>query len=511
VKNLVFTSAGDVTNFDELWLDKHRIYDVWVTYYGDDDKIYEKYKSKVDYIERRKGSKFQNFEHIYKTKDLSQYERIYVVDDDIVMSTADIGDLFDMSEENDFWICGPSFDNASKISWGITKHVSGLDFRYTNYIEVNTPLFKKEALDKLMAVYDSSLIGWGIDHLYIWANGWNVEDKYAIVDSIQCTNPKDRVKAGKRELTKCTKWDERERLWLEYEKKLGIPKMTRVVYKKVDNIRPKLSMLLPAFNKELKLIDSDKDRISFMFLTQNNLTQPNLIYKFLKDGADRCTVYAHTKELEKLNQKFIKDAQVEQINTSWGGVGLVKATNNMLKEAYKNKSNKYFVLLSEKCIPLYGFDYIYDKITKEKKSWIFPIALKSEKRNKKYRALKNRDLLNIHKPSDVLPSNQWMVLTREHVKIILDNDYTESVFKNADIPDEGYYRQVLNYHDSNYNNNVVTNKLTWTRMKNKHAEEYQVFSDFILWRMRNSKHTTCLFGRKAGTFTQISYNKIHEL
>ena len=52
--NLVFTSAGDNTNFDELWLAPERNYKVWVVYYGDNDEIYEKYKSKVDYIERRK-------------------------------------------------------------------------------------------------------------------------------------------------------------------------------------------------------------------------------------------------------------------------------------------------------------------------------------------------------------------------------------------------------------------------------------------------------------------------
>ena len=98
-KNLVFTSAGDVTNFDALWLDSERKYDVWVVYYGDNEEIYQKYKDKVDYIEKRKGSKFQNFSHIYKSKDLSQYERFFILDDDIIISTEDINKMFMISEK----------------------------------------------------------------------------------------------------------------------------------------------------------------------------------------------------------------------------------------------------------------------------------------------------------------------------------------------------------------------------------------------------------------------------
>ena len=76
--NLVFTSAGDNTNFDKLWLDKNRNYKVWVVYYGENEEIYKKYKSKVDYIEKRKGSKFQNFYHIYKKKNLKSFDQINI-------------------------------------------------------------------------------------------------------------------------------------------------------------------------------------------------------------------------------------------------------------------------------------------------------------------------------------------------------------------------------------------------------------------------------------------------
>ena len=39
---------------------------IYAIYYGDDDNNYNKYKECVCYIEKRKGSKFQNFQYFYK-------------------------------------------------------------------------------------------------------------------------------------------------------------------------------------------------------------------------------------------------------------------------------------------------------------------------------------------------------------------------------------------------------------------------------------------------------------
>ena len=52
-KNLLFTSAGDNTNFYELWLDDIRNYDICIYYYGNCN--YDKYKEYSDYYFKGKG------------------------------------------------------------------------------------------------------------------------------------------------------------------------------------------------------------------------------------------------------------------------------------------------------------------------------------------------------------------------------------------------------------------------------------------------------------------------
>jgi len=225
-KNLVFTSAGDNTKFDELWIGPNQNYDVMVVYYGKNDKILNKYSQKVDYILQRKGSKFQNFHYIYENhKDiLDKYERFFILDDDIIFGVDEINEMFRLSKKYNFWICGPTFKITPecKISHEITKTKNKKQFRYVNFIEVNVPLFNRKALDNLMKYYDPVLIGWGIDYIFIWANGREHKDKYALIDAITCINPQDDTKGGKRELHLLKNAHQRAAEYQKFANKYGI-------------------------------------------------------------------------------------------------------------------------------------------------------------------------------------------------------------------------------------------------------------------------------------------------
>ena len=63
VNNFLFSSVGDNTNFDELYTGNIINYDIYIIYYGNNETIFNKYKSKVKFIEKRKGSKFQIFKY----------------------------------------------------------------------------------------------------------------------------------------------------------------------------------------------------------------------------------------------------------------------------------------------------------------------------------------------------------------------------------------------------------------------------------------------------------------
>ena len=225
-KNMVFISAGDNTNFDILYVNELMEYDIYVIYYGNNETIFNKYKSRVTFIEMRKGSKFQNFRYFYDRYKyiIDYYDYFFILDDDIIFKYNDINDMFSISKKYNLSICGPSFKEGSKISHKITKQKKNIILTYTNFVEVNSPLFNKQSLNNLMKYLHSELIGWGIDYLYIYCNGFKRRKAYAIIHNIGCVNPENNNKSNKRELLLIKNCKIRKLIWERYADRIRCPR-----------------------------------------------------------------------------------------------------------------------------------------------------------------------------------------------------------------------------------------------------------------------------------------------
>jgi len=217
---LVFTSAGDKSNLHH-WLKGERNFDLWISYYGDKEN---NYLDLSDYYIARKGGKFPNFYYIHqKWGDiLNNYQAIIIMDDDIIIDALAISRLFEIREQYDLWILQPSFDVRGKISHPITK-VKPLSFlRYTNFVEITCPLFRKDKLDEFMRVYDPVLVGWGIDWWFLDLLVHGNRDKVAIIDEVSCINPHDRQKGQQREIDRLQDTPTRMKTWENIKAKHNI-------------------------------------------------------------------------------------------------------------------------------------------------------------------------------------------------------------------------------------------------------------------------------------------------
>jgi hypothetical protein len=208
--NLVFTSVGDRSNV-QYWLHGRRNFDLWMTYYGDNRG---QFRDAADYYGERKGSKFQNLYFVYQQWRhlLDRYRAVFVVDDDILISGSQISRLFETRERHDLWALQPAFSARGKVSWPITRVQRANVLRYTDFIEMTCPLFRKDKLDAFMAVYDPELVGWGCDWWFLETMGHDLCGRVAVVDAIICVNPHDSTKGG-REIDRLSPADERRSMW----------------------------------------------------------------------------------------------------------------------------------------------------------------------------------------------------------------------------------------------------------------------------------------------------------
>ena len=223
-RSLIFTSAGDNSNLNK-WLEGNRQFDLWISYYGNKEGAFE---NDCDYYLARKDDKFGAMHFCYENwKDiLDQYDAIMVADDDIILDANDLNNLFSIQKEHDLFALQPAFNPVGKISHSITREMPFSHIRFTSFIEMTCPLFRKDKLYAFLENFDPKLTGWGTDWWFLHVIGNNSENKaIAVVDSIPCVNPLDSTKGGKREIDLIIKYQQdRIKIWesIKKEKNLEI-------------------------------------------------------------------------------------------------------------------------------------------------------------------------------------------------------------------------------------------------------------------------------------------------
>lgn len=145
------------------------------------------------------------------------------------------------------------------------------------------------------------------------------------------------------------------------------------------------------------------DKIAFMFLLYDKIQHQKLWEDFFSEDPHgrRHNIYSHPKEINEKTPKWIVENRVRTVKTGWCSEGLLKALCQMLKVALKDKTNKYFALVSGTCIPLLKLDKTYKKISRSKKARLFYYKQ------------------NLFEGKDHWYAYQWVILNRKVAKDLL--------------------------------------------------------------------------------------------
>ena len=139
-------------------------------------------------------------------------------------------------------------------------------------------------------------------------------------------------------------------------------------------------------------------KFAFLFLTYDNLVLEKDILDFVGDN----NIYIHPKYPKKVNKSISKYIIKDLVQTEWAKCSIVDATLNLLKEAFINTDNDWFILLSSDVCPILKYNQFIKKFTK----------LQNENNNKSIFTF-------VDKYKDYYKTNQWWILNRNDVEIIL--------------------------------------------------------------------------------------------
>lgn len=202
---------------------------------------------------------------------------------------------------------------------------------------------------------------------------------------------------------------------------------------------------------------------AFLFLTYSN---PNKKFSNIKN------MYIHPKYPEYVNEKFKSFIIKNLVKTEWGSYSIVDATLNLLKEAFQNEENKWFILLSEDSYPIYN-----------------KIKIKG-----------NKSIFNFkNKYKDYWKTSQWWILKREDVKIIIDNEkkylnkFSKRITDGA--IDEYYFLSILKWNNPNYE--FIDMPVMYDKwLTNVIQKSPQYFNNLLKNDIKNIKNNNSLFIRK---------------
>ena len=224
-------------------------------------------------------------------------------------------------------------------------------------------------------------------------------------------------------------------------KKMVMKKMVmKMMMKKMIKMKMTMVIILCHIMSEtynLHLHHHMPKKIAFLFLIYDIINHEDLWYKFFKDVLPtKFSIYIHYKYDVKLTY-FEKYKLTTCIPTKYCDISIVHAHNLLLRKAYEDPDNYKFVNLSQSCIPLKSFNYVYDFLTKDNMGHIneAPVTQCFPRCNSVLKHLKY---------STIRKSSNWFILNRRLVYIVINNDTYVNFFKDISCPEEHYFITIIN-------------------------------------------------------------------
>ncbi|GFP85082.1 hypothetical protein PHJA_000652000 [Phtheirospermum japonicum] len=142
-------------------------------------------------------------------------------------------------------------------------------------------------------------------------------------------------------------------------------------------------------------------KIAFLFLVRRNLPLDFLWESFFENvDKAKFSIYVHSEpgfvfdESTTRSPSFFNRQLKNSIKVAWGEASMIAAERLLFEEALQDPANQRFVLLSDSCVPLYNFSYIYKHLMDSPKSFVDSFL---DKKHARYTP----------KMSPVIPQKKW--------------------------------------------------------------------------------------------------------
>ncbi|PHT34939.1 hypothetical protein CQW23_26739 [Capsicum baccatum] len=266
----------------------------------------------------------------------------------------------------------------------------------------------------------------------------------------------------------------------------------------------------------LGTIKVHQPKIAFMFLTNSDLHFSPLWENFF-NGSDPhlYNIYVHDDPYIKIPplKGVFKDRLIPSKRTQRSSPTLISAARRLLAYAMiDDPTNLYFALISQHCIPLHSFSYMYSFLLDARRlsrNMEFPSYIEildhSDSLFDRYNARGDNVMLPEVKFMDFRVGSQFFVLTRRHSLMVIKDRKLWRKFRKPCInvescyPEEHYFPTLLSMEDLNGCSKYTLTNVNWTDSVDGHPHTYHPYevSSNLIYDLRESNSTySYMFARK---------------
>ena len=111
-------------------------------------------------------------------------------------------------------------------------------------------------------------------------------------------------------------------------------------------------------------------KIALCFLVTRNIINLSIWEDWWAGHEDQINIYSHFSRIGEITQPVLLNSRVRPVPTRWGDITLVHAEGELYRAAITDRTNAFFVLLSETDIPVRTFAETYQRLMRVKSKGI---------------------------------------------------------------------------------------------------------------------------------------------
>ncbi|KAK7311838.1 hypothetical protein RJT34_10226 [Clitoria ternatea] len=185
-------------------------------------------------------------------------------------------------------------------------------------------------------------------------------------------------------------------------------------------------IVIKEFLKFLPL-QTNNPKVAFLFLTPGSLPFEKLWHVFFKGHEGKFSIYVHASREKPVHvSRYFVGRDIRSELVSWGKFSMVEAERRLLANALLDLDNQHFVLLSESCIPVRHFEYVYNYLLYANVSFIECYTDHGPHGNGRY----VEHMLPEVEKEDFRKGSQWFSMKRQHAVIVMADNLYLTKFKH---------------------------------------------------------------------------------